>query len=89
VVRNAYGRQLESSVEWLDAPALGSAPLEAVFIRAPAFARVGSGVAVLASRGGQPVLVEQGSLLAATFHPELTNDDRIHRRFLATVAAAQ
>ena len=53
-----------------------------MFIRAPTIVRVGPGVTVLAWRDGLPILVEQGPVLAATFHPELTDDDRIHRRFL-------
>ena len=85
VARNAYGRQRDSTILMLDAPAVGPDPLEAVFIRAPAIVRVGSGVAVWAERNGQPVLVRQGPLLAATFHPELTSDRRLHQRFLELV----
>ncbi len=85
VERNAYGRQLESFVAAVEAPALGG-PVEGVFIRAPRIRRAGPGVAVLGRRAGEPVLVEQGHLLAATFHPELTGDARVHRRFLARVA---
>jgi len=88
VVRNAYGRQLDSAVVRLtdiDREALGDVPLEAVFIRAPRFAAVGPGVRVLARRDGAPVLVRSGNVLAATFHPELGDDDRIHRLFLASL----
>ncbi len=85
VERNAYGRQLDSTVlrlTDLDRSALGEAPLEAVFIRAPRITRIGEGVEVLARRGGDPVLVRKGNILAATFHPELTDDARIARLFL-------
>ena len=85
--RNAYGRQVDSRVAWLDpAPEFErrTAPggLEAVFIRAPIVRRAGDGVTVLARYAGDPVLVEQGRHLAATFHPELTADCRVHRLFL-------
>jgi 5'-phosphate synthase pdxT subunit len=59
-----------------------------MFIRAPRFERLGPGVETLAALSGEPVLVRQGRLLAATFHPELTDDDRLHRLFLGIVAAA-
>jgi 5'-phosphate synthase pdxT subunit len=89
-VRNAYGRQLDSAVVRLtdlDGAALGAAPLEAVFIRAPRFSRLGPRVAVLARRDGAPVLVRQGNVLAATFHPELAEDPRVLDLFLSTRAA--
>jgi 5'-phosphate synthase pdxT subunit len=82
--RNFYGRQLDSIVmrlDDLDAEALGTEPLEAVFIRAPRFSDLGPGVRVLARRDGDPVLVEEGNILAATFHPELSTDPRVLRRF--------
>jgi len=80
--RNAFGRQVDSfrapiELEGIDGPAL-----DAIFIRAPRFARVGEQARVLARLAGEPVLVEQPGLLAATFHPELCLDDRIHARFL-------
>jgi len=78
VERNAYGRQVDSFVGEVDAPALGGA-LPAVFIRAPRIRRVGKGVEVLATHSGEPVLVQKGNILAATFHPELTGDTRVHR----------
>jgi 5'-phosphate synthase pdxT subunit len=87
VERNAYGRQLESRVVELD-PAPGfekrTAPgkLEAVFIRAPIIRRAGNGAQVLAEYAGDPVLIEQGRHLVATFHPELTKDARVHCLFL-------
>lgn len=85
VVRNAYGRQLESCVlEGMTE--LSNHPLEMVFIRAPVIERVGAGVEVLARRDGKPVLVRQGRVLAATFHPELSGDSTIHSYFLKMVA---
>lgn len=84
VERNAYGRQLDSRIVEV-APEdgeLDGRPFEAVFIRAPIIRRVGEGARVLARYNGDPVLVEQGSHLVATFHPELTSDPRVHRRFL-------
>jgi 5'-phosphate synthase pdxT subunit len=85
VERNAYGRQLESRVERLAEHALGEGELEAVFIRAPIIRRVGNGASVLARYQGDPVLVEAGRHIAATFHPELTDDLRVHARFLEKV----
>ena len=82
VERNAYGRQAESFVADVSAPALGG-PLPAVFIRAPRIRRVGPGVEVLATHDGEPVLVRQGNVSAATFHPELTPDRRLHRLVFA------
>lgn len=81
VVRNAYGRQLSSGVLTLESK-LRDEPLEMVFIRAPIIERAGKKVEVLAERDGNPVLVQQGRVMAATFHPELTNDTTIHRKFL-------
>jgi 5'-phosphate synthase pdxT subunit len=77
VERNAYGRQIDSFVGTAEAPELGG-PLPAVFIRAPRIRAVGPGVEVLARRGDEPVLVREGNVVAATFHPELTDDDRVH-----------
>jgi pyridoxal 5'-phosphate synthase pdxT subunit len=79
IERNAYGRQLHSRVTTLD---LGGEPMEAVFIRAPIIRRVGEGVKVVARYGEDPVLVESGRHLVATFHPELTGDRRLQRMFL-------
>lgn len=87
VERNAYGRQLESFVTRLHAPDSGFEDLEAVFIRAPAIRRVGDGVRVLASHEGQPVLVRDGNVWAATFHPELSSDPRLLRGVLAPLAS--
>jgi len=82
VERNAYGRQADSFVGVVDAPALGGR-LPAVFIRAPKIRRVGPAVEVLATRDGEPVLVRQDNVVAATFHPELTEDERVHRMIFA------
>lgn len=81
VERNAYGRQLDSHIARLQPEGL-TGELEAVFIRAPIIRRVGGQANVLARHQGNPVLVEQGRHLVATFHPELTDDSRIHRLFL-------
>ena len=81
VLRNGYGRQLASDVR-LGSTALRKEPLEMVFIRAPIIESVGKGVEVLAEDAGHPVLVRQGRILAATFHPELTDDTIVHEHFL-------
>jgi 5'-phosphate synthase pdxT subunit len=86
VVRNAYGRQVDSFQARLDAPALGE-PLEAIFIRAPRFRGLGPAVEVLARLGEEPVLVRQGRVLAATFHPELTRSRSLHRLFVEMATA--
>jgi 5'-phosphate synthase pdxT subunit len=78
VARNAYGRQVDSFLGEVACDVLGG-PLPAVFIRAPRIRQVGPGVEVLAAHGGEPVLVRQGNVVAATFHPELTGDRRLHR----------
>jgi 5'-phosphate synthase pdxT subunit len=85
VERNAYGRQLESRIAALRLPDGLDGDLEAVFIRAPIIRRVGETAKVLASYQGNPVLVEQGRHLVATFHPELTSDTRVHLMFLNKV----
>ena len=79
VRRNAYGRQIESSIR---EGSLQGTPLEMVFIRAPKIEEVGRGVQVLATEGNDPVLVQQGNVMAATFHPELSGDTRLHKHFL-------
>lgn len=88
VERNAYGRQIDSTI-LTEPTSLPGPPLEMVFIRAPRFVETGSAVEVLARREGFPVLLRQGDLLAATFHPELSPDRRIHRLFVETVIAAR
>jgi len=87
IERNAYGRQIDSRVATLSPEPefeqrTTPGKLEAVFIRAPIIRRVGQDAKVLASYNGDPVLVEQGSHLVATFHPELTGDSRVHELFL-------
>lgn len=89
VVRNAYGRQVDSFETDLEIPVLGPPPLHAVFIRAPVIEEVGRGVEVLASLDGAPVLARQGRLLVSSFHPELAPDDRVHRYFLDVIRAGQ
>ena len=97
VRRNAYGRQIDSSIregkfvsdlkhhlKELDTP--DSSPLEMVFIRAPKIVHVGEGVEVLATEGSDPVAVRQGRAMAATFHPELGDDPRVHQAFLDLVS---
>jgi 5'-phosphate synthase pdxT subunit len=81
VIRNAYGRQVASDIRH-EATALAPTPLEMVFIRAPIIARTGPEVEILASLDGKPVLVRQGRILVATFHPELTEDTTVHDYFL-------
>jgi 5'-phosphate synthase pdxT subunit len=83
VRRNAYGRQVDSSIR---EGRFHNDPIEMVFIRAPKIARIGADVEVVATEGADPVLVRQGNTLAATFHPELSDDPRIHQYFLTLVA---
>ncbi len=84
VERNAYGRQIDSAIQTSETQLPGG-PLEMVYIRAPRIVKTGEGVEVLAQRDGFPVLVEQGHLMAATFHPELSSDRRVHQRFVDLV----
>lgn len=84
VERNAYGRQIDSSIQTGETRLPGG-PLEMVYIRAPRITKTGDGVQILAEREGFPVLVEQGHIMAATFHPELSSDRRVHRRFVELV----
>ena len=84
IERNAYGRQIDSSIQTADTQLPGG-PLEMVYIRAPRIVKTGDGVHVLATRDGFPVLVEQGHIMAATFHPELSQDRRVHQRFVDLV----
>jgi len=85
--RNAYGRQIDSSIregQFIQENLAGS-PLEMVFIRAPKIEHVGPGVQVLATEGADTVAVRQGKVMAATFHPELSDDTRVHQAFLDLV----
>ena len=84
VRRNAYGRQLDSRVATLESDPFGS--IEAVFIRAPIIRETGPDVRVLARYNGDPVLVEQGRHLVATFHPELSEDSKVHAYFVGKVS---
>jgi pyridoxal 5'-phosphate synthase pdxT subunit len=84
VRRNAYGRQVDSSIREAQTK-LGDRPLEMVFIRAPKIVKTGKDVEVLATESGDPVLVRQGKLMASTFHPELSGDIRVHQEFLKLV----
>ncbi|MGA2047153.1 MAG: pyridoxal 5'-phosphate synthase glutaminase subunit PdxT [Terracidiphilus sp.] len=88
VERNAYGRQIDSTILTAETTLPGG-PLEMVFIRAPRIVETGAGVQVLALRDGYPVLVQQGNVMAATFHPELSRDRRVHQFFVQTVTTAQ
>src|SRR5579871_3455438 len=86
--RNAYGRQIDSSIREgrFRAADHTESPLEMVFIRAPKISHVGEGVEVLATEGSDPVVVRQGRTMAATFHPELSDDPRVHQAFLNLVS---
>ena len=82
VLRNGYGRQLASDVH-LGPTSLRKEPLEMVFIRAPIIEAAGTGVQVLAKDAGHPVLVQQGKILASTFHPELSAETTVHEHFVS------
>ncbi|HEY6350173.1 MAG TPA: pyridoxal 5'-phosphate synthase glutaminase subunit PdxT [Candidatus Angelobacter sp.] len=84
--RNAYGRQIDSSIRQARTR-LGERPLEMVFIRAPRITATGKHVEVLACKDGDPVLVREGKIMAATFHPELSNDTRVHEEFLKLIGS--
>jgi 5'-phosphate synthase pdxT subunit len=87
VERNAYGRQIDSAILTAET-SLPGGPLEMVFIRAPRIVETGTGVEVLVLREGYAALVRQGRVLAATFHPELSMDRRVHRLFVEMVAGS-
>ena len=86
VTRNAWGRQIDSFETDIDAPEVGDGVVRGVFIRAPLVEAAGPDVQILARHDGQIVLVRQGSLLASSFHPELTRDGRVHRYFLEMIS---
>jgi pyridoxal 5'-phosphate synthase pdxT subunit len=90
VERNAYGRQVDSFVAegLIHLPGSNGTPLEMVFIRAPRIVRVGPSVDVLAHLGDEPVLVQSGRILAATFHPEVAGDARVHAYFARLASGA-
>ena len=87
VERNAYGRQRESFETELEVPEVADTPLQVAFIRASVIVDVGSGVRVLAAYSGRPVLVRQEQILAASFHPEIRGDDRLHRYFVESLTS--
>jgi len=87
--RNAFGRQLASFEADLEIAGVGPEPLRAVFIRAPWVEEHGSGVEVLAEVGGHPVVIREGSVLACAFHPELTDDPRLHALLMAMASEAE
>jgi 5'-phosphate synthase pdxT subunit len=87
--RNAFGRQLQSFETDLEIEGIGDEPMRAVFIRAPRVERSGPGVDVLASYEGRPVVVREESVLACAFHPELSDDSRLHALFMAITTGAR
>lgn len=89
ILRNGYGRQRESHRGAAPCPEIGGPDLPLVLIRAPVISRVGHAVRVLADWRGRPAFVREGRVLATTFHPELTDDSRVHAYFLTVVRAAR
>ena len=87
--RNAFGRQLQSFEAEVEVEGIGDEPLRAVFIRAPWVARSGPGVEELAFYDGHPVAIREGRVLACAFHPELTDDPRMHALFMAMTTSAR
>jgi 5'-phosphate synthase pdxT subunit len=87
--RNAFGRQLQSFEADLDIEGIGDDPLRAIFIRAPWVERVGPGVDVIAEYDGHPVAIREGAVIATAFHPELTDDSRLHALFMAITTEAR
>jgi 5'-phosphate synthase pdxT subunit len=87
--RNAFGRQAHSFESDLDLPGVAGGPVRAVFIRAPWIADAGAGVAILAEVDGHAVAARQGNLLGVSFHPELSDDPRLHAHFLEVVEGAR
>ena len=87
--RNAFGRQLQSFEADLELAGIGDEPLRAVFIRAPWVERCGAGVEVLATYEGRPVAIREGAVLACAFHPELTDDPRLHALFMAMTTSVR
>jgi 5'-phosphate synthase pdxT subunit len=87
--RNAFGRQLRSFEADVEIEGIGEEPLRAVFIRAPWVARRGAGVEVLATYEGHPVAIREGGVLACAFHPELTEDSRLHACFMAMTTSSR
>lgn len=83
IVRNAYGPQIESFETTVSVPKIKGGPVGAVFIRAPKITRVGKGIEVLGTHNDEAVIVQYNNLLASTFHPELTDDTRVHEYFVS------
>lgn len=83
IIRNAYGRQINSSQRWIELPLFDLPRYPAIFIRAPKIASVGSGVSTHATLGDDPVFVQKARVMATTFHPELNREDRFHEYFLS------
>ncbi|GHU85538.1 pyridoxal 5'-phosphate synthase subunit PdxT [Bacteroidia bacterium] len=86
VERNAYGAQIESFETDIDVKGFYS-PFPAIFIRAPKITQIGDNVEVLAEHNGTPILIKERNIIAASFHPELTNDDRIHKLILSNISS--
>jgi 5'-phosphate synthase pdxT subunit len=87
--RNAFGRQLQSFEADLEVAGIGEGPLRAVFIRAPWVERCGAGVEVLARYEGRPVAIREGGVLTCAFHPELTDDPRLHALFMGMTTSVR
>jgi len=87
--RNAFGRQLQSFEADLEIEGIGDEPMRAVFIRAPWVDRLGSSVEILAEYDGHPVAIREGTVLACAFHPELTDDPRLHALFMAMTTSSR
>lgn len=87
--RNAFGRQMQSFEADLEVEGIGDEPLRGIFIRAPWVDRFGSGVEVLAAYDGHPVAIREGTVLACAFHPELTDDPRLHALFMAMTTSSR
>lgn len=83
IIRNAYGRQINSSQRWIDLPLFDRTRYPAIFIRAPKITSVGSGVIVHATHDDDPIFVQKDRVMATTFHPELNREDRFHEYFLS------
>jgi 5'-phosphate synthase pdxT subunit len=87
--RNAFGRQLQSFEADLEIEGIGDEPMRAVFIRAPWVDRCGPDIEVLATYEGHPVAIREGTVLACAFHPELTDDPRLHALFMAMTTSSR
>jgi len=85
VERNTYGRQKDSFEVDLNIPVIGNKPFRGVFIRAPSIKEVGPTIEILATLDNKPVAIQQGIHIGTTFHPELTNDTRLHEYFLNNI----